>query len=130
MNHNFDDILFLLQCCIIRIDNNAWNEFLQRFTLITQKSCGISDYNKRKDFVDWFPAWLIQAGKLPIAYKKLKKLIDDRELSTPDEQVKWFKSYFTHIVSSGVSAYFKELNMAIGKNIHLFLTNICSNEKM
>jgi len=123
MNHNFDDILFLLQCCIIHIENTAWDEFLQRFTPITKKSCRISDHNQRKDFLSWFPGWLIQAGKLPIAYRKLKTLIDNGELSTSDDQIEWFKSYFTHIVRSGVSAYFKELNMAIGKNTAVSLDN-------
>ena len=123
MNQSFDDILFLLQCCIIRAKNNAWEEFIERFTPIVRNSCNISGHFKREIFVVWFPAWLINSGKLPIAYKKLKTLMNNGELSTSKEQVEWFKSYFTHIVRSGVSAHFKELNMNIGKKTTISADN-------
>jgi len=116
MENPFDDILFLLQHCIIGVDNNAWETFLLRFSPLVKKSCAISDYNKRNDFVDWFPGWLIQENsrRLQAANKKLKSIIDEGKLITNEEKLEWFKSYFTHIVRSGVSAFFNEQNQKLG----------------
>jgi DNA-directed RNA polymerase specialized sigma24 family protein len=123
MNKSFDNIIFLLQCCIIYAENNAWKEFFERFTPIIQKTCNITDYNKRKEFINWFSGWLIPSGKLQIVYKKLKATIDSGELSSSKDQNEWFKSYFTHIVRSGISVYFKELNMSIGEKKTISIDN-------
>jgi len=131
MNNPFDNILFLLQHCIIAVDNNAWEDFFQRFTPLIEKSCGIYNDKKnpniREDFLDWFPGWLAEDNSryLQYAYKALKSKIANGEISSSDNQLYYFKNYFVDIIkTSAKSDFFNEKKMAKGK-----ITTVSLDEK-
>jgi len=107
------NIIELLELCIVKNTNAAWEEFINRYAAVISGVYFKHKYTARntdifKEFTLWFPGWLYHENKIQTAYRALKKKTDEEELHSPDEQEKFFSVYFSKIVMTGCAEFGKE----------------------
>jgi len=103
------DILDLLARCLSTADNQAWKDLLSIIQSLACRTCRLANKDQQHEFSSWLLGWPRLNAAIGCAYKKLRAMLSTGKHMSPNNQLKFFKNYFTRVIQSARNDYLKEL---------------------